>query len=283
MRTMYDAVTPGNIPPTATMVAGYVDGLYRNVAEMRTRFPHAQLVGIAVSSHTNDGQVLDVERGDATPDEAPGWVTMRRAAHVDPTIYCNSSTWPAVRQAFHGAAVPEPHYWIAEWDGAPTIPAGAVAKQHSDAGPFDVSSVAPYWPGVDPVPAPTPAPPEDDMPYTPQQLVEFATQGALAALESQPGRDAGALAGLWWLDHALGGTTTPGMSPAQVGLVQDIHHLMQQLNATPAPVVPKAAVVAAGEPFQAAVEPLAAEPATVEPDQAVADASAVAQAPAGAE
>lgn len=178
MRTMYDAVTASNIPSSATLVAGYGDGYYQNTAEMRARFPHATVVEIAVSPHHNLGVVLDVENGDASPSQAPGWVNMRRAAGVDPTVYCNSSTWPAVRSAFQAAGVAEPHYWIAQYDGNPGIPGGAVAKQYRDVGPYDLSSVADYWPGVDSPPAPTPppvpppVPPEDIV--TPQDKLDIA-------------------------------------------------------------------------------------------------------------
>lgn len=152
-RTMYDAVTVGNVPSSATLVAGYGDGYYNNIAAFRARFPHATIVEIAVSSQHNLGVVLDVETGDATPAEAPGWVRMRRAAGVDPTIYCNSSTWPSVRAAFTSAGVAEPHWWIAQYDGDPTLFPGTVAKQYTDPGPYDLSSVAAYWPGVDPAPS----------------------------------------------------------------------------------------------------------------------------------
>lgn len=158
-RMMYDAVTVENIPADATMVAGYVDGHYANITEMRKKFPHAVVVPIAVSSHTNDGIVLDVEPGDASPAGAVVWVKMRRAAGVDPSVYCNTSTWPAVRAAFRNAGVSEPHYWIAHYDGNPAIPAGAVAKQYKDAGPYDLSSVASHWPGVDDGKTTTPVPP----------------------------------------------------------------------------------------------------------------------------
>lgn len=159
-RTMYDAVTVGNIPASATLVAGYVDGHYMNVGGMRARFPHATIVQIAVSSHTNAGHVLDVETGDATPTEAVAWVKMRRSAGADPSVYCNTSIWPTVRAAFRNAGVTEPHYWIANWDGSPVIPAGAVAKQYASTDAIDTSSVAAYWPGVDTA-APTnpPVPP----------------------------------------------------------------------------------------------------------------------------
>lgn len=153
-RSMYDAVTPSGIPAGATLIAGYADGHYANLPALKARFPHAVVVGIAVTASFNGGTILDVEKGDATPAEAPGWVVKRRAAGVDPTVYCNSSTWPSVKTAFTKAGVAQPHYWIAHYDGDPTIPAGAVAKQWRNADSFDQSSVAAYWPGVDPKPTP---------------------------------------------------------------------------------------------------------------------------------
>lgn len=168
-RSMYDSVNPASIPADATMVAGYVDGHYANMTAMAARFPHATLVPIAVFPSTDDGLVLDVETGDATPVQAPGWVVKRRSHGVDPTVYCNTDTWPAVRRAFAAAGVPEPHYWIAQYDGVATIPAGAVAKQYRETDAWDASIVADYWPGVDPAPAPaprpalTPAPTGDDV------------------------------------------------------------------------------------------------------------------------
>jgi hypothetical protein len=153
VRTMYDAVTAANIPGDAQMVAGYIDKIKLEPwsAADWARFPRAVKVTIVKKASTNDGHVLDVEPGDATPGEAPGWVRMRRAAGADPTIYCSLSTWPAVRSAFSSAGVAEPHYWIAHYNGDPAIPAGAVAKQYRGNVPpgFDVSSVVDYWPGVD--------------------------------------------------------------------------------------------------------------------------------------
>jgi len=151
-RTMYDAVTVSRVPSTATMVAAYVDGHYANVAAMRDRFPNARLVTIAVFASTNAGTVLDVETGDATPTQAPGWVVKRRKAGVDPTVYCSESLWPSVRQAFRSLNVPEPHYWIAHYDSVPLIPEGAIAKQYKNTPGYDISVVADYWPGVDPRP-----------------------------------------------------------------------------------------------------------------------------------
>lgn len=149
---MYDAVTVSNIPSTAEMVAGYVDGNYANYSEMKSRFPDAIVVPITVFASDNEGTVLDVEQGDATPQESVGWVQKRRNAGVDPSVYCDTSNWANVRQAFQDAGVREPHYWIADWTGSPHIPDGAVACQYSSPGPYDVSEVADYWPGIDPAP-----------------------------------------------------------------------------------------------------------------------------------
>lgn len=148
-RHMYDSVSPACIPIEATMVACYVDGRYANEAAMRKRFPHAQIVEIAVRASTDAGQVLDVERGDATPLEAVGWVQMRRRAGCDPTVYVSAFLWPDVRTAFKHANIAEPHYWIADWDHSTVIPHDAVAKQYASTADFDISSVAVYWPGVD--------------------------------------------------------------------------------------------------------------------------------------
>src|SRR5207249_6099906 len=38
----------------------------------------------------------------------------------------------SVRLAFAAQRVAEPYYWIASYDGDPTIPAGAIAKQYAD-------------------------------------------------------------------------------------------------------------------------------------------------------
>jgi len=162
-RIMYDSVNVNSIPANAQMVAGYVDGRYANLHLLRGRFPHAVIVGIAVRSHTDDGQVLDVEKGDATRIEALSWVQMRRRAGADPSVYVDASQWDAVRNVFQDAGIPEPHYWIAHWDGVVSIPKGAVAKQFESNSGYDTSVTSTYWPGVDPKPPvkkPVPKPPK---------------------------------------------------------------------------------------------------------------------------
>lgn len=158
MRLMYDSITAADIPASAGMVAGYLDGLYAWSAADWMRWPGTTTkVGIAVSVTTNAGHVLDVETGDATPNQAVYWVLNRRAVGVDPSVYCSLSAWAGVRQAFTSRGIVEPHYWVAGYPGAgPTVPDGAVAHQYANentsGGHYDLSVVLDYWPGVDPTP-----------------------------------------------------------------------------------------------------------------------------------
>lgn len=160
MRTMYDAVTAANIlkkDPQPVLVAGYIDRIVLapwSAADWAL-FPDARKVTIVKKASTRDGHVLDVEPGDATPEQAPGWAAQRRAdGFAYPTIYCNRSTWPAVKAAFAAQGVAAPLYWIATASGRPEIPDGAIAAQYLlDVAPgIDISVVADYWPGVDPAP-----------------------------------------------------------------------------------------------------------------------------------
>ena len=192
LRVMYDAVTPSNIPAEAQMVAGYVDGRYAWSSADWARFPGAVKVKIAVFPSTNDGHVLDVERGNATPAEAPGWVLKRRAAGVDPTVYCSATAWPTVRAAFAAAHVPEPHWWIAAYPGIGAILyPGTVAHQYADQGLCDLSVVADYWPGVDKAPSTTTSPGAD---MTPDQVQDAPIQ---------IGTDAHGKPVTWSLGHVL--------------------------------------------------------------------------------
>ena len=158
-RILYDAITPTNIPANPQMVAGYVGGnSWTWTAKSWALFPNAVKVRITCDYTQNDGHVGDCETGALTEAEAPGWVRMRRASGIDPTIYCSTSRWPAVRASFAAQGVAQPHYWVAAYPGAgPTIPVGAIAHQYSDVGGFDTSIVADFWPGVD-----APAPPIEE-------------------------------------------------------------------------------------------------------------------------
>lgn len=149
-RTMYDAVTPGNLPEGGDLYAGYLDGRYRNVAAIQARFPGKRVVTISVTGMV-PADVLDVEAGNITPDKAPDWAQWMRGQGRTPTVYCPSSLWGDCIRAFTGRGINPPLWWVAHYDDDPTLTPGMVAKQYGGdtAGGFDISAVADYWPGID--------------------------------------------------------------------------------------------------------------------------------------
>jgi hypothetical protein len=160
--TMYDSIAVSAIPRDAKAVAGYVDGRWPNFQQMCQMFPDALHVSIATSPGSF-ALVLDVETGDATPEQAPPWVErMRSLGEVESWVYCNRSTWPLVIEAFTQANVAPPRYWIATADNNPIPPPGADACQYAQggSGSYDISS----WPA----PAPN---------YVEDSVIELSEKG----------------------------------------------------------------------------------------------------------
>jgi hypothetical protein len=151
--------------PDAAMVAGYLppSSFAWSQAEWGL-FPHADHVTIVPSAHANAGDVLDVEDGDATPEETEAWITMRKQAGLwRPTIYCSLATVPAVRVGT-GRFVLDKDYdlWVADWDGTTALPYPlAVAKQFKTTPGYDANIVYdPGWPHRTPPAPPKPEPSE---------------------------------------------------------------------------------------------------------------------------
>jgi hypothetical protein len=105
---VYDAVTPGNIPRLASTstdaIMAYADGLYANLDQVQRDFPRHRHFLIFV--HPDDpipdwckGHVifLDVENGDSTPQDAPGWCRKAHAAGAIPGLYASRDTWAQLR------------------------------------------------------------------------------------------------------------------------------------------------------------------------------------------
>jgi hypothetical protein len=189
MTRMYDSTAAADIPADAPIVAGYDPtgnaALDAGIAWSDSdfaRFPSARHVHIARFAF-QDGDVLDVEIGDATPAEAPGWIRKRQAAGLEvPTIYCNRSTLGAVEAACLGLAH---DVWLATLDGA--IPAGFAAVQYAGSdrsgGHYDLSETAPWWPRGGTV--------QPDFTDTDRQNLQQAHDalGRLESLGDAPGQD----------------------------------------------------------------------------------------------
>jgi hypothetical protein len=164
--TMYDGVNPDTVPAGAAIYAGYVDGEWQSYDALVSEYPSALHVSICVTS-ADSARVLDVETGDATPDEAPAWASRQRAGgNPYPVVYMDESNWPSVQSAFSDQGVAAPLYWVAAYvsdpTDVPTIPDGAIALQYYDYGGYDASVAADYWPGLDPAPVTTSTDDEDD-------------------------------------------------------------------------------------------------------------------------
>lgn len=159
---MYDSISADNIPLGVEMVAGYIDAGPHPAAPPWSdadwaRFPNAVKVRIATQASTNDGHVIDVEQGDATPFDAPKWVARRRQQGLaQPTVYCSLSLWDTCKSQFDSQGIGYPEWWIAAYNNQATLYPGSVAHQYTDTGPYDLSAVADYWPSVDDNPSPTP-------------------------------------------------------------------------------------------------------------------------------
>ena len=156
-RRMADSVTPSNLPPGFDVYGCYDDGSYNNQAEVQAMYPGKPLVVFTVFAQDLRGGFLDVESGDATPEEAPGWVaSMRALGHPAPGVYCSEALWSTVINAFGNQGVaPLPPFIIAAYPGpGPVMIPGAIGHQWIDRGPYDESVVADYIPGVDPPPTP---------------------------------------------------------------------------------------------------------------------------------
>ncbi|HWO58981.1 MAG TPA: hypothetical protein VNO31_02910 [Umezawaea sp.] len=165
MRRMYDSVNAAAIPTDAEMVAGYVDGKFAWTAADWARFPNSVKVRISAIGATHLAEVFDVEVGCIWPPRNVVPLVVRaRAAGIDPTVYVNQhNDWGPTKAAFDAAGVAHPHWWVANYDGVQSIPAGSIAKQYAhpgtvpgkSSGPwetgkhYDLSVVADHWPGVD--------------------------------------------------------------------------------------------------------------------------------------
>lgn len=171
-RTMYDSVDVGQIPATAAMVAGYVDGHWPTAQLLSQRFPRARRVTITVLGGDLTANVVDIETGDCNPTSGVAWAKRKVVAGKgQPTPYTNLSTLAAVLHQIDAQGLPRTTpIWTAHYTGRPHLCGAAcfaglglpwqphvVATQYTDKAlgkNLDASLVADYWPGVDPAPKP---------------------------------------------------------------------------------------------------------------------------------
>jgi hypothetical protein len=155
---MYDSTTATDIPIDAAAVAGYVNGEFTWSAEDWARFLAASKLGIDVTN-AGAGGCLDIEQGDATIEDAPGWVNNRHANKIErPWLYVNRDNWAALVNLIEAAGlVGTVGYWVADWTGEPHslelgdgTKADAVqyANPATSGGHFDLSTIYGPLPAV---------------------------------------------------------------------------------------------------------------------------------------
>ena len=153
---MYDSTRPGLIPAGAEYIAIYGNGRFAaDRATVKRQFPSARIYSIDVLNTDPAGcGIADVENGDMTPADVPGWVQARLGAHpgVLCRIYCNRSNGPAVKDQvamLPAEAREQVRYWIADPTGTPHMVPGADATQWLWAGSWDESLLDPAFIGSD--------------------------------------------------------------------------------------------------------------------------------------
>lgn len=167
---MFDSTQVGQIPGGAAAVAGYVNGMYQTYPSLVGKFPKAHVLSIAVSSHA-DAVCLDVERGDATNEVAPGWLKRQQALGVKkPWVYTSVSNAMALQRTLTAAGIPRDQYilWTAHYSGHPHLcdhtcgfgPVQADATQWWDKAYGRVLDISLVRDGIW-TPPPTPAPQPD--------------------------------------------------------------------------------------------------------------------------
>lgn len=136
------------------------------VTERRLDVPHLAKAGRVLSIAAQAfliAHALDVENGDATPTQAPGWYHQARAhaPNFKPWFYANRSTMPALISALQHAGIARSEYrlWLADPDGVDRLVPGFDAKQYLWTQGWD-RSIFPddFLEAVAPKPKPQPKP-----------------------------------------------------------------------------------------------------------------------------
>lgn len=119
--TMFDSIDVSQIPVNARAVAGYVGGRWPTFYSLKTRFPKAERLSIAVFA-SEDADCLDVEPGDATIAQAPRWVKRQLAGGAKrPVVYTSVSQAKSLLDSLAKAGIPRSkvRLWTAHYTFKP--------------------------------------------------------------------------------------------------------------------------------------------------------------------
>ena len=168
--TMYDSILLSTVPSHPFAAAGYTSGNWPTYLPMRSAWPTAHVVSIAINT-SHHADCLDVEPGDASPSQAGPWARADIAAGFKrPCLYSDLSEMPAVKASLAAAGLARSQYflWLAWYRYVPGLIAGYDAVQWTDRAlgrNLDESTVTLNFltiaqpPYVAPKPRPAPQPP----------------------------------------------------------------------------------------------------------------------------
>jgi hypothetical protein len=143
---IYDSVTPPTIPARQQVVATYADGPHPVPASAVTG--RKSVLWISITGHDYSASVVDVEPGNATPEQAAAWARHRLSAspHAIARIYTMIREWPAVQAAvasFSAQMRERIHWWIADPTGRPHLVTGSDATQWYWGSTYDITTAKP--------------------------------------------------------------------------------------------------------------------------------------------
>lgn len=129
---MYDSTTVSALPAGSKVYAGYTSGWWPTAVPLAQRFPSAKVITIAVNA-SHYAQCLDVEPGDATPAQVPGWITAdKQHGFTKPCVYSSLSEWAQIRPLLSASTLASIFKWDADWTYSARLDAGFDATQWTD-------------------------------------------------------------------------------------------------------------------------------------------------------
>jgi len=145
--TFYDSVIPSAVP-AGQPIASYATGGYAVTPAQVAG--HKLMMWIDTQATDPDASALDIEPGDATPEQAATWAYQRlsKYPHGLARLYTSQSEWPAVQAAV--ATLPAKmrshiRWWIADPTGVPHMVPGADATQWYWGSGYDTSTANPRF------------------------------------------------------------------------------------------------------------------------------------------
>jgi peptidoglycan hydrolase-like protein with peptidoglycan-binding domain len=129
---MYDGVNVAALPAGAQAYAGYYNGTYANLTELKARFPSAIIVSITPNG-ANGAMYIDIEPGNAVPADAPGFIKAGGTG-----FYCSASAAASCISACTAAGIPRSAYrvWSAHWIGQHICGPATCGYQQADGTQF---------------------------------------------------------------------------------------------------------------------------------------------------